>query len=97
MGIVSKAEGLVVTKGNVLRVLSSIFDPFGLISPIIVTAKILLQDVCETKSGWDDELNEELKHKWFIWIECLKKVAEIAFSRSLFGYVEEEVLDCELH
>ena len=97
MGIVSKAEGLVVTKRNVLRVLSSIFDPLGRISPITVTTKILLQDTCETKSEWNDELNEELKHKWFNWIEGLKKVAEITFSRSLLGYVEEEVLDCELH
>ena len=62
-----------------------------------MTTKILLQEVCETKSEWDDELNEELKHKWFNWIEGLKKVAEVTFSRSLFGYVEEEVLDCELH
>ena len=96
-GIVSKAEGLIVTKRNVLRVLSSIFDPLGLISPITVTAKSLLQEVRETKSGWNDELNEELKHKWFNWIEGLKNVAEITFSRSLFGYAEEEVLDCELH
>ena len=83
MGIASKAEGLVATERNVLQVLSGIFDPLGLISPITVTAKILLQEVCETKRGWDDELNEELKHKWFNWIEGLKKVAEITFSRSL--------------
>ena len=63
VGIFSKAKGLVATKRNVLRVLSGVFDPLGLISLIIVTAKILLQEFCETKSGWDDKLSEELKHK----------------------------------
>lgn len=38
------------TKRNVLRVIASFYDPMGLISPIIVQMKILLQDICKTSA-----------------------------------------------
>ena len=44
---VEGAQGLMPTKRNVLRVIASFYDPMGLISPIIIQMKILLQDICE--------------------------------------------------
>ena len=35
-----------ITKRAVLSVISSLFDPMGIISPVMVNAKILFQDIC---------------------------------------------------
>ena len=37
------------------------YDPLGIISPILVDAKILLQEICKMRIGWDDELSDRLK------------------------------------
>ena len=38
----------------------SIFDPLGFLVPFVLTAKEILQDLCRTKLGWDDEIPDEL-------------------------------------
>ena len=46
-----KAENLSPTKRNLLSILVSLFDPLGIISPLIVCAKIMFQEVCKSKIG----------------------------------------------
>ena len=41
-----------------------IFDLVGLISPVIVHMKMILQDICVTKLSWDGPLPEELENIW---------------------------------
>jgi hypothetical protein len=43
-----------VTKRIILTVTSQIFDPFGLIGPVIMKAKIILQQLWAVKLGWDE-------------------------------------------
>ena len=50
---VESTQGLMPTKRNVFRVIASFCDPKGLISPIIVQMKILLQDICKANYHWD--------------------------------------------
>ena len=52
--IAKRSEGLPATKRNTLKLLAGIFDPLGIIGPVTVTAKILFQDACRVKIGWDD-------------------------------------------
>ena len=40
------------------------YDPIGIISPILFDAKILLQEICKMGIGWDEELNDRLKVLW---------------------------------
>ena len=44
--IMKSGEDLEVTKRNVLSILSSLFDPLGIISPALVVAKVLFQKLC---------------------------------------------------
>ena len=67
------------TKRNVLRVIASFYDPMGLISPIIVQMKILLQDICKADYHWNAELDSELR--WMKLISELGQVNVIQISR----------------
>ena len=71
---VESAQGLMPTKRNVLRVVASFYDPMGLISPIIVQMKILLQDICKANYHWDAKLDSELTTRWMKLISELGQV-----------------------
>ncbi len=50
-----------VTKRSMLKMITSLYDPLGLISQIMAKAKILFQDICREKIGWDNELPERYR------------------------------------
>ena len=43
------ANGCSASKRNTLMLLVWIFDPLGIVSPITITAKIIVQDMCRLK------------------------------------------------
>ena len=55
------------TRRGLLSALSSVFDPFGFLAPLILAAKLLLKDFCRRKYDWDDRLSEEDVKVWRRW------------------------------
>ena len=52
------------TRRGILSLTSALYDPLGLVAPIILPAKKLLQDLCKEKLGWDDPINDDDKERW---------------------------------
>ena len=81
-----------VTKRGLLSFISSIYDPLGMISPFILTAKIILQNLCREKIGWDVEIPCTFISRWNNWVKQLPNLAELKVSRCFkpedFGEVE---------
>ena len=46
--------------------MSKFFDPLGLQAPVLIKAKILMQDVWKRHIKWDDPLPEDLLSRWLI-------------------------------
>ena len=40
------------------------YDPLGLISPIVVVMKLIFQELCVEKVGCDDELGGKREKEW---------------------------------
>ena len=95
--LVQTAVNLRPTKRNVLSVLSGLFDPLGIVSPITVAIKALFQELCIQRVGWDDELNESQRERWDSWIKNLVKTKVISFTRYLYYNIEENVLASYMH
>jgi hypothetical protein len=91
------ANGLEPTKRNVAAVAAKFYDPIGFLSPVTLQIKVLLQDICTTKVGWDKELNEELKQRWKKIAETLLNSQQILLDRCYFSEVKEHVLSCNYH
>lgn len=53
-----------VTKRTVVSDIAKLFYPLGIISPIIINAKILMQDLWRNDIKWDDVLTEKLNYLW---------------------------------
>ena len=70
-----------MTRCGVLPVVSSLFDPLGFISPFIMKAKLLLQELCRKKVGWDGVINEQERVQWLRWLEDLPKLQAFQIER----------------
>ena len=70
-----------VTKRGILSATASFFDPLGLLSPVVLKAKAILQEVCRKGFSWDDTLPEELGEEWKMWRSSLQKVEAIQIPR----------------
>ena len=53
---------------------SSIFDPLGFISPLLLQGKSILQDLCFRDLGWDDPIPDDTRAKWEAWKSELLKL-----------------------
>ncbi|XP_065182717.1 uncharacterized protein LOC135813554 [Sycon ciliatum] len=61
---VSDVSRSATTKRSILRHTAQFFDPLGLQSPVLVGAKILLQDLWKLNVGWDDDLPQDIICRW---------------------------------
>ncbi|XP_066595397.1 uncharacterized protein [Prorops nasuta] len=82
------------TKRLVLSNIAKLFDPLGLLAPVIVVAKILLQDIWLSKCDWDSPLPVELNDRWVSYSNSLSEVSSIKVDRSLKYSLKAR---CELH
>lgn len=68
--IINKNEN--PTKREMLSVIMSVYDPLGMLLPLTIRSKMLLQDVWRRKSSWDEKLTEAEFVRWQLWISELK-------------------------
>ena len=85
------------TRRGILSVTSSVYDPLGLVSPVVVSAKKLFQDLCRKKLGWDDVIASEEAMRWKTWLANLPKLSQVVVSRHLKPGNFGEILSSQLH
>lgn len=69
------------TKRQMLSEICKLFDPLGLLAPVIITAKVLMQQLWLTGCSWDDDLPETVRNKWHEFKQELKDVERIRVKR----------------
>ncbi|XP_043865026.1 uncharacterized protein LOC122757290 [Drosophila mojavensis] len=70
-----------ITKRTILSVASSLFDPLGLVAPIIVTAKIILQELWIVKLQWDESVPQNLYLAWKSFAASLTSLESLKIPR----------------
>ncbi|XP_055633964.1 uncharacterized protein LOC129774271 [Toxorhynchites rutilus septentrionalis] len=59
------------TKREILSTIAQLYDPLGIVSPVIVQAKILMQQLWLLCLGWDDEITPDL-HQYHTFADASK-------------------------
>ena len=75
----------VLTKRKMLSAINGIFDPLGLASPVVITAKFLYSQLCQLKLSWDEEIQGEIANAWKKWIKTLVEVQSLSVPRSIIA------------
>lgn len=44
------------TRRGILSTIGGMYDPLGLVGPVILQTRIILQQLAQLKLGWDDEI-----------------------------------------
>lgn len=83
------------TKRRILSLIAKMFDPLGLISPVVTLAKIFYQDLWKLKLDWDEVLPEELSRKWHEFCQQLSHLKELSIPRYLLHQPKPRLI--ELH
>ena len=66
---VTKSVALI--KRELLSFISSIYDPVGLMAPVTLEPKLIIQDLWRRQIDWDVELPDDLKLRWTKWKQAL--------------------------
>ncbi|XP_043862234.1 uncharacterized protein LOC122756482 [Drosophila santomea] len=70
-----------VTKRSILSIASSLFDPLGLVTPIIIVAKIILQELWLLKLHWDESVPQGIHTAWMSLLASLSSLESVAIPR----------------
>ena len=86
------------TRRKILRLVASIFDPLGLLTPFTVKGKKILQETVRLKLGWDESLPGYLVKSWKRWLNDISRVlvSEASFPRCIKPFPVSDCV-CELH
>lgn len=72
-----------VTRRGMLSVASSVYDPLGFVAPVVLPAKIMLQELCRRNYGWDETVPQDILQQWFRWLEELDMLSEFKVDRCI--------------
>ncbi|XP_055633488.1 uncharacterized protein LOC129773856 [Toxorhynchites rutilus septentrionalis] len=77
-------ESREATKRSILSAIAQLFDPLGLVSPVIVQAKIMMQHLWLLSLNWDDQVTPEMQRKWDRFCQQLPQLSDFRIDRCAF-------------
>lgn len=90
-----KPNNELVTKRSVLSTIASIYDPLGLLGPVISSYKIFMQQLWYHNLNWDDRLPSALHETWLEMYKQLPLLKDISIPRLVKGV--GQLTDMQIH
>ncbi|XP_045033908.1 uncharacterized protein LOC123475368 [Daphnia magna] len=83
------------TKRRILSRVSTLYDPLDFLSPVILSAKRILQELWLVGVDWDDPIPEVFQHQWNKWTTSLNHFKAFKIPRALTS--SSDMKDIQLH
>ncbi|KAG1680849.1 hypothetical protein GQR58_012101 [Nymphon striatum] len=90
---VKDIDSSTVTKRSILSSVARTFDPLGLVSPNLLTGRLILKDVVCMGVEWDEPLSEAIGSRWKHWLLQLNILSSFKIPR----YVHFDDKPAEIH
>jgi len=87
----------VETRRGLLSFISSIYDPLGLVAPVVLPAKMILQELCRLKHGWDEILPEDVSRRLADVKDNISYLTNIEVPRCYKPPQMKEIKKTEIH
>ena len=85
-----------LTKRGLLATTASLYDPLGLVAPVLLVPKLMQQQLCRQELDWDDVIPEEISEQFCKWREETTALAGLQIKRCFQDGSSAES-DRELH
>lgn len=76
------------TKRTILSDIAKLYDPLGLLNPLIVTAKLIIQDLWRLNINWDESIPMHLHSQWTQFRRQLSAINEIKINRFIGSFCD---------
>ncbi|XP_055542583.1 uncharacterized protein LOC129728193 [Wyeomyia smithii] len=70
-----------ITKRIILSDASRIFDPLGIVGPVVIQAKLFIQNLWKLQCSWDDPISHEMQEYWLEYRRNLAALDDILVPR----------------
>ena len=77
--------------------LSSIYDPLGLISPFILQGRRIIQELCQGKLDWDERVSDDLAELWEKWRSNISSLSKMRVQRCYKPLGFGKAINASLH
>ena len=77
--------------------ISSIFDPLEFIAAVMLSSKLLLQELCRKGFSWDDPISESHRARWKCWVDSLPQIEKLKIKRCFKPKGFERLVCVQLH
>ena len=84
------------SRRELLSMIGKVFDPLGLLSPLVIQLKLIFRDTKHSISGWDQKLEKPLLVRWKQWITSLESLATLRVPRCLQPF-DAKPISTQLH
>ena len=85
-----------MTKRIMLKILAAAYDPMGLISPVLLPLKLLIQDLWKEGFTWDKVVPEPMRLRWRKLIINLPELRNVSIDRCINPHVDDRKKKYEL-
>ena len=82
---------------TVLSVAAHVYDLLGLISPVTIAVRILMQSIWMLRLKWDEEVPAHIKQEFWSWVDQLHRLSDIKVPRWYESGLEGEPTSIQLH
>ena len=86
-----------LTRRGILSTMSSVYDPLGIVAPVISVGKQLLQELCHDNMEWDDPVPSHVHSQREKWRSKLPLLEKITIARCVKPPSFGEPFVTELH
>ena len=85
-----------VVRRFIFSVTNRLFDPLGLVAPVVIEARLIFRETCKLNMDWDELLPRSYMSRWNSWINSLVGLDEIAIRRC-FKPAHDQIKNHQLH
>ena len=85
-----------LTKRGLLATTASLYDPLGLVAPVLLVPKLMQQELCRQELDWDDAIPEAISKKFCKWRDETVALSNLQIRRCFQDGPSRES-DRELH
>ncbi|XP_066590509.1 uncharacterized protein [Prorops nasuta] len=69
------------TKRGILSEISKLFDPLGLLGPVFITVKLIMQELWRDNLAWDESVPLYIDTRWNAWRSQIGSIQQLSIPR----------------